>query len=333
MQKFIMLVGLPGSGKSTYAKELKKNLEDFFNNSVSYHSSDSIREELYGDENIQGSAQDVFSLMHKRTIEDIKNGVNSIIYDATNIKRKDRLGILNQVKALNATHKYNIDCECHIVWARFETCIERNNNRERVVPEEVIWRMAKQFQTPWHDEGWDEIKIIQRDSHYWYDDLPLDMLHDNSHHENDSIKEHIDRVRSIFDNQIQNKDKDEDYDFLTEGGHEAMFNLSFSDTLDLSLLAKVHDIGKVYTKDFHNSKGEVTEDAHYYQHQNVGAYMVLGLDHLCIENHLKIFISYLTLLHMEPFFDKQPSNYWKKEVDPEIKKLIYLFNECDRKGA
>ena len=26
MQKFIMLVGLPGSGKSTYAKELKKQI-------------------------------------------------------------------------------------------------------------------------------------------------------------------------------------------------------------------------------------------------------------------------------------------------------------------
>lgn len=316
-----MLVGLPGSGKSTYAKRLLgpdaipleisgEVVEGITSNRIPVHlSSDSIREELYGDENIQGSAQDVFTVMQNRTIASLKTG-RSVIYDATNIKRKDRLGILNRVKSL----KMDIRCECHIVWARFETCIERNNNRERVVPEEVIWRMAKQFQTPWYDEGWDEIKIIQKDSHYWYDDLPLDMSHDNSHRENDSIKEHIARVK--FEVLKISKEID-NYEFVV-----------------LSCLASVHDIGKVYTKDFHNSKGEVTEDAHYYQHQNVGAYMVLGLSENIGEvtkNVIKL--SYLTLLHMEPFFDKQPSNYWKKEVNPEIKKLIYLFNECDRKGA
>ena len=312
-----MLAGLPGSGKSTYGKELFDE-RNYCDHSFSYHSSDSIREELYGDENIQGSAQDVFSLMQNRTIQDLKDGVSVVIYDATNIKRKDRKEILRRVKSL----KMDIRCECHIVWARFETCIERNNNRERVVPEEVIWRMAKQFQTPWYDEGWDEIKIVMRDSHYWYEHLPLDMPHDNSHHKNDSIKEHIDRVLDLA---CQN------HDLLVGKDNFHTDTIKKRFIVNLSLC---HDIGKVYTKDFHNSKGEPTEEAHYYQHQNVGAYMVLGLHggFLCglID---PIEVSYATLLHMEPFFDKQPSNYWKKEVDPEIKKLIYLFNECDRKGA
>lgn len=42
MTDFIMLVGLPGSGKSTYAEELKR--EGYI-----IHSSDAIREELTGD--------------------------------------------------------------------------------------------------------------------------------------------------------------------------------------------------------------------------------------------------------------------------------------------
>lgn len=321
MQEFIMLVGLPGSGKTTYAKELLSN-----NPSYSYFSSDSIRKERYGDESIQGDTSLIFSIMQNRTLDALKKGW-SVIYDATGIKRKDRLEILSRVISL----KMNIKLKCHIVWARFETCIERNNNRKRVVPEEVIWRMAKQFQTPWYDEGWGDIKVVMRDNNYYISDFPLDMKHDNSHHKNDTIDDHMMRVRDIFHNQIHNKDKDEDYDFLSETGYESMMDCSFENTYILMFLARLHDIGKFYTKDFHNSKGEVTEDAHYYQHQNVGAYMMLGLDE--VKNHHRLFLSYLTLLHMEPFFDKQPSNYWKKEVDPEIKKMIYLFNECDRRGA
>ena len=311
MQEFIMLVGLPGSGKTTYAKELLSN-----DPSYSYFSSDSIRKELYGDENIQGDASQVFSLMQNRAIQDLKNGLSVIIYDATNIKRKDRLGILNRVKSL----KMDIQCECHIIWARLGTCIDRNNNRERVVPEEVIWRMAKQFQTPWYDEGWDEIKIMLKDKEYHYDELLLSINHDNPHHKNDSIKDHMERVKKECLAKMYAPETEDDKFYDETEAKEAIF------------LSIVHDIGKIYTKEFRNSKGEPTEEAHYYQHQNVGAYMALGLDILS-NGKFTLKVSYLTLLHMEPFFDKQPSNYWKKEVDPKIKRFIYLFNECDRKGA
>lgn len=325
MQQFIMLVGLPGSGKTTFAKQLcledirfreKEANGGICLSTLEYFSSDLIRKELYGDESIQGNAQDVFELMKRRTIEALKSGY-SAIYDATGVKRKDRLDILNRVKSL----KMDIQCECHIVWARFETCIERNNNRERVVPEEVIWRMAKQFQTPWYDEGWDEIKIVMRDDPYMYDCLHLFENHDNSHHKDDTIYDHINRVMGEVW-------RGPDHGIITDREDPVTKWTPYRQ------LAYVHDIGKVYTKDFHNSRGEVTEDAHYYQHQNVGAYMCLGLDKLQdTTGATPLYMSYLTLLHMEPFFDKQPSDYWKKKVDPEIKRLIYIFNECDRKGA
>jgi 5-methylcytosine-specific restriction endonuclease McrA len=38
---------------------------------------------------------------------------------------------------------------------------------------------------------------------------------------------------------------------------------------------KYHDIGKVFCKTFTNSKGEMTDIAHYYNHANVGAYIYL----------------------------------------------------------
>ena len=78
-----MMVGLPGSGKSTYAKQLSEET-----NAV-ICSSDTIREELYGDENSQDNNDEVFKILHSRIKENLKNGKN-VIYDATNINSKRR---------------------------------------------------------------------------------------------------------------------------------------------------------------------------------------------------------------------------------------------------
>ena len=42
------------------------------------------------------------------------------------------------------------------------------------------------------------------------------------------------------------------------------------------MAAYYHDIGKVLTKDYHDSKGNKTEHAHYYGHENAGAYFMLS---------------------------------------------------------
>ena len=43
----------------------------------------------------------------------------------------------------------------------YNICLENNNSRERVVPEEVLSRMISNFEMPSYAEGFDEIKIIQ----------------------------------------------------------------------------------------------------------------------------------------------------------------------------
>ena len=86
--KLEILIGLPGSGKSTYYKEECKS-----NSNSVYLSSDKICEELYGNESIQGNPVEVFTLMQSRAIEALKSG-RDVFYDATNLTRKDRAGIL-----------------------------------------------------------------------------------------------------------------------------------------------------------------------------------------------------------------------------------------------
>ena len=146
----LMLVGLPGSGKSTYIK-------NHFNQNLHVHSSDDIREELSGNVNNQDINKEVFELLHKRVKDDLKNGI-SCVYDATNLNWKRRKAFLESLKG--------IDCfkVCHVIATPYEVCLEQNNSRDRVVPEEVIERMYRNFDIPWYNEGWNDIQIIYNEN-------------------------------------------------------------------------------------------------------------------------------------------------------------------------
>jgi predicted kinase len=91
--KLIMMVGLPGSGKSTKAQELSKEY-----NAV-IHSSDKIREELFGTMDTQDGNDLVFQTLHKRVKSDLRDGKN-VIYDACNISYKRRMTFLQEIKKI-----------------------------------------------------------------------------------------------------------------------------------------------------------------------------------------------------------------------------------------
>ena len=135
-----VMVGLPGSGKSTYAKTLGCPIV----------SSDAVRAELYGDESIQGSAHEVFNIVHKR-INDYLHAGKSCVYDATNLSIKNR----NPWPNIPECRKVAV-----VVDTPYAQCLERNATRKRKVPENVIARMAKKFQMPTAEEGFDEVLIV-----------------------------------------------------------------------------------------------------------------------------------------------------------------------------
>ena len=284
----ILLVGIPGSGKTTYAKEyVNSHLNTI------HLSSDSIRAELYGNESIQGNPADVFSLMQKRAIEALNDGID-VIYDSTGITRKDREGIINVCPKF-------AKIEAHIIWAPIELCITRDATRERTVGKEVIDRMLKRFQAPYYDEGIDEIKIIKPngweiyDEHNYSHECLKDMKipHNNPHHTLD-IFEHCNEA------------------------HKYLLNKDVID-VDLLVAAALHDIGKPYTKAFIDSKGNLCEYAHYYQHQCVGAYLSYG----CIG--ITPYSAWLISTHMDPFLN---TKYYNK-LPQFMKRDIDLLHEAD----
>lgn len=142
--ELVVMVGLPGSGKSYKAERLQKMLN------AELLSSDSIRKELLGDENDQSKNELVFKTLYYRMREFLNQGRN-VIFDATNTTLKTRLHIMEEVK----------DCKCrkiaYVMATPIEECIKRDSERERTVGEEVIRKFERSFQAPHKFEGWDSI--------------------------------------------------------------------------------------------------------------------------------------------------------------------------------
>lgn len=307
MADFYMYIGLPGSGKSTITAAQK---------SMTIISSDAIRNELYGDENILGKHNTVFELMLRRTREALLKG-ESVCYDATNLASRRRRGLLEQLP--KGTKKHAI-----VVWARYSTCLERNARRERKVEPEVIRRMLTQFEVPYYDEGWDDITILKNDS-VGYDSAELfDLLnipHDNPHHDG-SIIEHIYRVQKAVYTLLYAEDNSR---FPDENTKNLVYPI-------LREVATWHDVGKPFVKSFFNARQEFTpKEAHYYGHENVSAYLYLGIEGVDATNiDADLCTAYLINIHMLKFV-KESRRY--KSLPANIKILLDFFNECDIAGA
>ena len=88
--KFIIPVGISGSGKSRYIKSLEG--QGFI-----VVSPDDIRRELTGSISDQSRNSDVFPLAFKRTIDALNSG-KSVIFDATNVSSYHRKSMLDTIK-------------------------------------------------------------------------------------------------------------------------------------------------------------------------------------------------------------------------------------------
>lgn len=297
MQEFVMLVGIPASGKSTVA-------EEYMGKGYLIFSSDAIRKELFGDENCQSDNNLVFNTLHNRIRSAMNDGFN-VVYDACNINAKRREAFLREVG--------RIGCKKHCVFMAtpYSVCVIRNQKRKRKVPIAAMERMRNSFDIPYYFEGWDEItvrrvKVVSAYEPFDYVDSLLNYDQCNPHHA------------------------------LTLGAHmkEAWrYAVNNEFNMYVQWAALVHDIGKPATKTYTKMNGTVDTNAHYYSHENVGAYNSLFLDYPKELTEADILhIAVLVNYHMIPYtFGKGNvgKGKMKERLGDKIFAEVMQLHDCD----
>ena len=308
------MIGISGSGKSHKAEEIANSEKSII------LSSDIIRKELYGNESIQGSPDEVFKLLHKRAINILKMGF-SIVYDATNISLKNRIKFFQLLKLSG------VEVEHHaIVMSKsIQMCIEDNNKRDRVVPEDVIYKQVKQFNIPFFEEGfktitidgWENFKdVTNNDDRFISQNLiahtslinKMDGFNQNNPHHELTLGEHCDKVYNIVKN--------------------------LSDDTSLLIASQIHDIGKIYTEE-KDKKGI----SHYYNHAEVGTYNLLqnidALNGSAMRLNHVIKVLFYCNYHMRPFDwqNAQIKEKYRKIFGDEKYNNLWLLHSADIRGC
>lgn len=141
----VLAIGLPGSGKSSWFK--RHNIRPL--------SSDLLRELLFDDAEEQRFQDLVFSNLRSMLKARLIARRPLSYVDATNLTPHDRHSWIKLAK------DYGYDVQGLFFDVPLEVCLERHARRGRVVPEDIMRRMAGKLKPPTFEEGFSKLTVVR----------------------------------------------------------------------------------------------------------------------------------------------------------------------------
>ena len=141
----VLAIGLPGSGKSSWFKR----------NNITPLSSDMMRALLFDDIREQRFQDLVFSNLRSLLKARLIAHRPTNYVDATNLTPQERQHWIKLAR------DYNYEVHALFFDVPLEVCIERHQRRDRVVPEEVMRRMANKLKPPTFEEGFSKVTVVR----------------------------------------------------------------------------------------------------------------------------------------------------------------------------